>query len=232
MISIIIPTYNEASAISASLQTIFDQTYKDFEIILVNDGSTDTTDMVVAPYRDRIRYYNRPHCGRQATRNFGVSVSRGEYLFVCDCDIRMRNDCLEKMHTALATHHSASFAYSAFHLGWKTFKSFPFDPARLRNMNYINIASLMRREHFSGFDESIGRLQDWDMWLSMVERGFQGVFIPEVLFTIGQSRLGLSRWLPKMFYHIPWQRIGIRIKTIEDYEYWKKVIQKKHGILA
>ncbi|MBI4268457.1 glycosyltransferase family 2 protein [Candidatus Uhrbacteria bacterium] len=229
-ISIIIPTYQEGRVISKTIQSILAQTFQDFEIIIVDDGSTDDTEDQVRPFFDRVRYFKRPHIGNQPTRNFGLQEASGEYVIVCDADIHMRPDCLEKMLSALEKNPASAFAYSGFRWGWKKFPSFPFDVERLKAMNYINMASLVRRSLHPGFDEAIGRFQDWDVWLSIVERGGKGVFIPEVLFSIGEHRGGISMWLPKYFYRIPWEKLGIRIKNVDSYEHWKKIIQKKHRI--
>lgn len=230
MISIIIPTYQEGGVLPRTIKSILAQTFHDIEIIIVDDGSTDGTEAFVAPFYSVIRYFKEPHRDRQATRNTGLAYARGEYVLVCDADIVMRPDMLEKMHRALQEHPEASFVYSAFHLGWKKFPSIPFDPALLRQMNYINMATLVRREHFPRFDEEIGRFQDWDMWLTMVGDGRTGIAISEVLFSIGHNKYGLSSWLPRFAYRIPWNILGVRSKNIELYEEWKKKVQKKHGI--
>ena len=147
----------------------------------------------------------------------------------------MRPDCLEKMFRALQEHPAASFAYSSFKWEWKIFKSYPYDVERLKKMNYINMASLVRHEHHPGFDPAIKKLQDWDIWLTMLERGHTGVYIPEVLYSTGENlkrevRVGISRWLPAFMYKIPWHKLGIHIGQIDRYRYWTDYIQKKHHI--
>lgn len=231
MVSIIIPTYNEASVLPKMLESIFKQTYTDFEIILINDGSTDNTDDVVHPYLDRITYIRQAHLDRQITRNNGIALSRGKYLLVCDCDIIMRPDMIERMVHVLDTQSVYSFVYSSFRWGWKKFSSFPFDEKRLRTMNYINTASLVRREHHPGFDVRLRKFQDWDVWLSMASCNYKGYFIPEVLFSLGENKKnGLSAWLPRVAYKIPWHWIGIHIGALDRYEDAKKIIEEKHHL--
>lgn len=213
-----------------TLHSLLNQICKDTEIIVVDDGSTDDTESHIKPFLSQIQYFRRSHKGRQQARNFGLEQAQGEYVIVCDADIQMKPDCLEKMVAALEKNPEATFAYSSFRWGWKAFPSYPFDAKRLGHMNYINMASLVRREAHPGFDEAIGRLQDWDVWLTIVGKGENGIFIPEQLFSIGEHRGGLSRWLPSLCYAIPWQKLGIRVKSLEEYAHWKEIIQKKHRI--
>ncbi len=97
-------------------------------------------------------------------------------------------------------------------------------------MPYIHTTALIRREHFPGFDEKIKKFQDWDLWLTMLEQGHEGIWLPEVLFKVYTQKDGLSSWLPKFFYRIPWKKLGIRIKAIEKYEKAREIIKKKHQL--
>ena len=78
-ISVIIPTYNRAHLIAGTLDSILAQKYQDFEIIIVDDGSTDDTEMVVASYlSDNVSYYKKENGERGAARNFGASKAKGD----------------------------------------------------------------------------------------------------------------------------------------------------------
>lgn len=232
MISVIIPIYNEARSIGSTLRSLSSQTVKDIEIIVVDDGSTDDLSGALSSWMEAISLVRlEQNNGRQAARNTGLARACGEYLFVCDADILLLPTCLEKMLRALDEHQECSYAYSAFCWGRKEFRSYPFDSKRLKQMNYINTASLVRAHHHPGFDEKVGKLQDWDVWLTMLGREQRGVYIPEVLFSLGQHKGGLSAWLPSFFYRIPWRYFGIRIKQIDSYEYWKRYLMDKHKLL-
>lgn len=237
MISIIIPALNEGKTLSRTLDGIFSQTYKDIEVIYINDASTDNTDEVIKPYLDRVTYIkHEKNVDVQISRNEGIAASHGEYIFVCDADIVLQSDCFEKMLNALEQHQECSYAYSSFKWEWKIFKSYPFDVELLKKMNYINTASLVRREHHPGFDPEIRKFQDWDVWLTMLDRGHKGIYIPEVLFSLGENldrpvRAGISKWLPSFMYKIPWNKFGIHVALVEKYEQRKKIVQKKHGII-
>lgn len=229
-VSIIIPTYQRARDLPDVLDNIFAQTYRDFEVIVVNDGSTDTTQAVLAPYADRMTLINQENKGRNPTRNRGARAARGSLLLFCDADVLLRRDCLAMMVRALDDHAEASYAYGSFLYGWKKFALGPFDAARLRTINYVHTTSLLRREHFPGFDEAMQRLQDWDLWLTMLAQGHTGVWVPAVLFRIRTHREGLSSWLPSIVYKIPWNRFGIRIPALERYRAAERRIRTKHHL--
>ena len=229
-ISIVIPTYQHARELPACLQSIFRQSFTDYEVIVVNDGSTDNTLEVLEPFSDRITLIDQENRGGNAARNRGFDASVGKFVLFCDADIVMRPDMLERMLGALEEHPEASYAYASFRFGWKAFRLRPFDPDFLRQMNYIHTTSLMRREHFPRFDESIRRLQDWDLWLTMLEQGHVGVWIPEFLFKAIPHQGGISTWLPGIFYRIPWRKLGLRVKSVEKYQAAERIIKEKHHL--
>lgn len=85
-ISVIIPTYNCAAFLPETLESVFAQTYSDLEIILVDDGSTDNTPTVVAPYLNRITYVRQKNGGLPAARNTGIRAAKGELIALLDAD--------------------------------------------------------------------------------------------------------------------------------------------------
>jgi len=142
----------------------------------------------------------------------------------------MRPDTLEKMVHILEQHPEASYAYSSFKFGWKTFKLWPFNAERLRRMPYIHTTSLIRHEHFPKFDESVKRLQDWDLWLTMLEQGHTGAWIPEVLFQIINTKGTMSQWIPSFLHKMPWKWLGIQPKAILRYNEAVARIKAKHKL--
>src|SRR4051812_48333219 len=94
MISVIIPCYNYGHLIAETIDSIIAQTYQDFQIIVINDGSTDNTEEVVLKYADndsRINYYKYPNSGLGTSRNRGIEKAIGDYIQFLDAD-----DLIEK----------------------------------------------------------------------------------------------------------------------------------------
>jgi len=101
LVSIIIPTYNRGSLIAESLDSILNQSYQNWECIIIDDGSSDNTFDVVNPYviKDkRIKILNRPDFkpkGANACRNYGLSLSKGDFVLWFDSDDIIHPNCLE-----------------------------------------------------------------------------------------------------------------------------------------
>ncbi len=250
LISIIIPVYNHLHTLNKCLESILNQTYYPLEVIIVNDGSTDGFERATAgiddlfriseinktdsvnPYQTKemihIEYkiINQENRGASAARNRGFKDSKGDYVIFWDADTEGEPTMLEKMMKALESHPEASYAYSQFKFVWKEIKSQPFDAEKLKQINYIDTTSLIRRADFIEFDESLKRFQDWDLWLTMLEHGKIGIFIQEVLYkkTVG-GREGMSNWLPSFVYQLPW-----RTKQVKKYEEAREIIIKKHHL--
>ncbi len=233
-ISVIIPTFQHASTIARCLESVLAQTLQPSEIIVVDDGSTDNTAEILKPYEGRVKIMHQFNQGANTTRNAGFAVSHGERVIFCDADAVLRPIMLERLSAALDRNIEASYAYSGFKFGWKKFRSFSFNPMKLRNMNHIHTSALIRREHFPGFDPAIHRLQDWDLWLTMLEQGHTGVWVDEELFRIvdAHGRKGISQWRPTLWYTIPWQRLGWRPSSIRKFDEARETILAKHGIFV
>ena len=189
------------------LESIKNQTFQGFEIIIVNDGSTDITseelEKLTLQFSNSpiLHTIHQPNQGAPVARNRGFDESRGAYVLFCDADIIMKPDMLEKMAKALDENSEVSYVYSSFKFGWKKFQLWKFDAEKLKQMPYIHTTSLIRREHFPGWDPTLKRLQDWDLWLTMLEQGHTGKWIPEVLFTVKTGGT-MSSWLPSFLTKI------------------------------
>lgn len=228
-ISIIIPAYQAEKTISVCLDSILKQSFRDFEIIVVNDGSTDNTLKNLGGYKDKIKVINQPNSGAPAARNRGFGESRGDYVIFCDADIILKKDALQKMLKILEDNPDISYVYPSFKFGWKKFKLREFDAEKLKQYPYIHTTALIRREHFPKFDETLKKFQDWDLWLTMLEQGRRGRWIPEILFTVRTGGT-MSNWLPGFVYELPWGKIGWKPKSIRKYEEAKRVIKEKHNL--
>lgn len=232
MISVIIPVYNQADKIVKTLSSLEAQTYRDFEVVIVNDGSHDGLDQKLESFfsknQSNIQYtvLSQKNSGAPAARNKGYRASKGEFLFFCDADAVLDSRALEIMLSTLLEHPESAYVYSSFLWGKKLFKLWPFDAERLKKMPYIHTMSLLRREAFppNAWDESIKKLQDWDLWLTLLEYGYEGYFIPQVLFKV-QPGGKISSWLPAMAYKfLPF------LGGVKKYKEAMAIVKKKHNL--
>lgn len=229
LVSIIIPIYNQASKIGDCLESIRSQTYVSWEVIVVNDGSTDRIDEVIEKYqalfpKEKFFYFSKPNEGSNPSRNFGQEKAKGDYLLFCDADLVLEKTMIEKMVRVLNTHPHVSFTYSSFYYGPKLFRLFPYDINRLRAMPYIHTSSLIRAVDFPGFDPMVKRFQDWDLWLTLLKNGKKGEWINEPLFRV-KTNGHISTWLPKAAYKfLPF------LPVVKKYNQSVKIIQQKHGL--
>lgn len=220
VISIIIPLYNQHKKLLACLQSIKNQTFQNYEVIIVNDGSTDIdhntlrTGAILRVTDVRCAY--QPNQGAPIARNNGFAQSHGQYVIFCDADVIMQPTMLEKMNRVLDENPDISYVYSSFKFGWKKFRLWEFSAERLRQMPYIHTTSLMRREVFPGFDPSLKRFQDWDLWLAMLKKGYKGKWIDETLYQI-KSGGKISNWMPSFF-----------IKHDKGYMESAEIVKQKH----
>lgn len=193
-VSVILPVWNSNETLARALQSIAVQTYKDLETIVVDDGSSDKPQIILERFPN-VRMIRQDHRGAASARNRGFRGSRGKFVLFCDADVVMHPRMVERMVTTLDLKPEASYVYSSFRFGWRTFDLFDFNAERLQHANYISTMSLIRREAFPGFDELLPRLQDWDLWLTMLEQGKAGAWVPARLFSASVARRGMSQHL-------------------------------------
>lgn len=111
--SIIIPTYNRAAFLPKAIESVLSQTYTDWELIIVDDGSTDNTKDVVAQYSDsRIRYIYQDNAERSAARNNGIARANGDYVCFMDSDNYMKSDRLAKLSTYIEKENKLACYYT------------------------------------------------------------------------------------------------------------------------
>lgn len=126
-------------------------------------------------------------------RNYGFKISTQPYVFFCDDDILLPNNLLKTFHKELKNNKNVGYVYCGYKgivLNPKThpikqnyeIKSGEFNPDWLKKSNYISTMSLIRRQCFPGFDESLSRFQDWDLYLTMLDNGIEGKYISDKYF--------------------------------------------------
>jgi glycosyltransferase involved in cell wall biosynthesis len=176
--SIIIPTYNRAGFIAKSIQSALAQQYPDFEVIVIDDGSTDNTEEVVKNITDdRIKYYKKPNAERGAARNFGVARARGQYITFLDSD-----DLLYKHYLSNAAEAIAKFRQPPFlHLAYEVTNEHLHPKYRINHLRSDNIRifiwgnplscmgvflrrDIARKYPFSE-DRELSGSEDWELWI-------------------------------------------------------------------
>ena len=102
-VSVIIPTYNRASWLTGAIESVLEQTFSDYELLIIDDGSTDNTLEIVNPFGDRIKYFYQSNRGPSAARNLGIKNARGEFITFLDSDDRwLKNKLLAQVNLMTA----------------------------------------------------------------------------------------------------------------------------------
>jgi glycosyltransferase involved in cell wall biosynthesis len=189
MVSVIIPAFRSAEYIADTLASVFTQTYRDVEVILVNDGSPDTPDLIdaIAPWRDRLVYIEQENAGAGAARNAGLAVAHGGYVAFLDADDRWLPDLLDAQLRYLEQHPGCDMVYADARmtgdtpLAGRTFmETTPSEgPVTFRSLlaqhcTVLTSSVVVRREALDAagrFDASLRRGQDFDLWLRLAHRG-------------------------------------------------------------
>ncbi|MEQ9486133.1 glycosyltransferase [Coleofasciculus sp. F4-SAH-05] len=222
IISVIIPAYNAEKTIQETVQSVLNQTFTDFELLIVDDGSKDATlDMIKRIPDPRIQVFSYPNAGANVSRNRGLAQAGGEYVAFLDADDLWTPDKLEAQLKALQSNPDAAIAYS-----WTSFvdESGHFlhkgicatDTgnvyAKLLLVNFLESGSnpLIFRQslvEIGGFDESLPACQDTDLYLRLAER---------YLFTV----------VPKIqvFYRRSSQSVSANIANLESA--WLTVLER------
>jgi len=112
-VSVIIPVYNGEAFVTDAIDSVWRQTFRSFEIIVINDGSTDTTHSVVGPYLDRVRYVETENRGVSAARNAGIEMSKADYVAFLDQDDLFHPRKLEVAVSYLDNHSDMAMVYTS-----------------------------------------------------------------------------------------------------------------------
>lgn len=204
IVSVIIPTYNRCNLVKEAIESVLRQSFTDFEILVIDDGSTDNTTSVIQNIRDdRVKYFYKKNGGLSSTRNLGLLKSRAEYVALLDDDDLWPNDYLRVMINRLQSKKEYSTAYARVLLicddgktkpfaqenryisGWTTKAFFKGGPCILPS------ATLFRKDILEGFyfDEAFLKIgEDNDFFLRLsVNTPF--LFVPEA-YVLRRETLG------------------------------------------
>jgi glycosyltransferase involved in cell wall biosynthesis len=209
MVSVILPTYNRGLEIKRAIDSVLKQSYRDFELIVVDDGSTDATDLLLEEYiaHGFIRYHRQDNRGVAEARNLGVDVSNGRYIAFCDADDVWLPKKLERQmplfdHDTVLVFSNAYIADAALNTKFIAYDvvhpcaGFAYE--RLLQNNFLVTSSVIVRkasltERFRGVTAS-----DWRMWLQVAKKG-RFAYTEEPLVIYAEREGGLSKSKRKLF---------------------------------
>ncbi len=201
LVSVIIPVFNDGEFLDEAIASVFGQTEQSFEIVVVNDGSTDPSTLAVIENLTwpRTRVVNQPNRGLAAARNAGVAASRGRFVVPLDVDDAIEPRFMEAQLGVLAENPAAAYATTWTRLTddveqiWipRRFNKYQI---LLSNSNVGCV--LLRRDAFeavSGYNESMrSGNEDWDLWVRLMDAGYDMVEVPEVLFRYRKHGITMS----------------------------------------
>ncbi|MEH1967921.1 glycosyltransferase [Nostoc sp.] len=193
-ISVIIPVYNSEKTIKQTIQSVLNQTFSELELIVINDGSQDSTLEVIRQIRDsRIKVFSYSNAGGNVSRNRGLHRAVGDFVSFLDADDLWTPDKLQSQLKALQENVTAKVAYSwtdyidingQYLLSGQRIKLNGNAYENLLLNNFLENGSnpLICRKSLitlGGFDESLNAAQDWDMWLRLASK-FDFICVPSV----------------------------------------------------
>lgn len=207
-VSVIIPTYNSGRYVTEAVNSVLRQSFDDFEVIVIDDGSTDDTQSVMSRYGSPVRYIRQENSGVSRARNRGIEESRGRYVAFLDADDTWLPNKLEKQITAIRNQQSYRACYSAFLV--VDSRLTPLDVNHSKRCStaledlllYGNVVGtpgtvLCERALFDkgAFDPELSQCADWDMWVRLaVETDF--LYLDEPLICYRQHDANMSRNAP------------------------------------
>ncbi|MBA3711312.1 MAG: glycosyltransferase family 2 protein [Pyrinomonadaceae bacterium] len=189
-VSVIIPCYNQGQFVDEAVESVLAQTFSDFEIIIVNDGSTDEeTNRILKTYDkpQTIVLQTRNH-GLGGARNNGIRAAQGKYILPLDADDRIGNTYLEQAVKVLEAQDNIGIVYcEAEFFGDRTGKWElpPYNFPDILLGNIIFCSAFFRKsdwEKTEGYENDLSGWEDYDFWLSIIELGRDVYRIPTILF--------------------------------------------------
>jgi glycosyltransferase involved in cell wall biosynthesis len=205
-VSVVIPAHNHARFLPDALASVRQQTWREFDVVVVDDGSTDNTAEVVAGFAPHVRYLYQPNAGPSSARNTGIRHTHGEYVAFLDADDTWMPEKLALQVEYLDAHPDAGLVFTKvlvmseagqplytyphrYRYGRRAFARLLLWPYGSMNVVMVRRACF---ERFGLFDESLPAAEDWDMWLR-VAPFFRLGFLDRPLGTYRQSSNSVSR---------------------------------------
>lgn len=180
LVSIIVPAYNQDQYLEEALQSVLNQSYQNWECIIVNDGSSDTTEEIAKQWvvkDNRFNYYYKKNGGVSSARNLGILNSSGKYILPLDADDKLGDDYISLVINEFQVDDSLCLVYTdASFLGTRNeLWHLPvFDFENLLLSNCIYCSAIFKKEDFlrvGGYDEKFkyGN-EDWEFWINLLSK--------------------------------------------------------------
>lgn len=185
-IAVITPGYNHAHYLTETVESVVAQTYPNWEMIIVDDGSSDNTyelsQQLIKRYSDcTIRVIRQENQGLPASRNNGIALTDCEYIFPLDADDKIEPEMLAMTAAVLDSRPEIGFVYTDVRLFGNEHgivRDRAYDRELMRIDCFLHAATMFRRkawEQVGGYSTVFTRgMEDWDFWLSLVEAGWDG----------------------------------------------------------
>jgi glycosyltransferase involved in cell wall biosynthesis len=243
-VSVVIPAYNVSEFVVETLQSVFSQTFQDFEILLVNDGSPDTIELeeTLAPFVERLIYVKQPNGGAASARNTAIFLARGELLAFLDGDDIWEPNYLELQAGKLEENKLDLIYADAMMFGlkpWdgKTFMQLApskgevsFVKLLIGECNVITSGTIVKREkvlNSDGFDEDreISGFEDFDLWTRIAKNGCRIGYQKNILLKYRVVKGSLSGGLVERAERGVKNMLAVKQKIImnaEEEKAWQK----------
>jgi len=205
LVTIVIPTYNRAALLRETLDSVSAQTFRDYEIVVVDDGSTDHTAQMIARRAEPIRYFRQRNEGASSARNHGLREARGSLVAFLDSDDLWLPEYLQACVELLSRRDEVAMVYCDFTCIGQTgqpvngHRKFQHDGdviERLFASTFVHTSCVTARRSVvldaGGFDESLPTNEDYDLWLRLALQHPFGL-VPRVLCRRRTHSLSLSR---------------------------------------
>lgn len=220
-VSVILPCYNTGEFLPRALDSLRSQTLDDFEIIVVDDGSTDPeTIAYLDALPDHIRFLRQENQGLPAARNAGIKAARSDYVVPLDCDDWLEPDFLEKTLSALRSNPDAAFAFSHLALegdaSGRLSKHYNFfEQLFLNQLPYCLMMPKNLWAEAGGYDTGFRHgYEDWEFNIRLGGRGKFGVVVTEPLFHYRVRAGGMLKSLSSNLHGRLWSDIQKRNRAL------------------